>query len=238
MTEQWTEYPGLKCVVLCAGQGRRLHPYTNDIPKGLHQVNGRPILHYVVDYWRRYTQDFIFVVHYKKQDVIDFVRTLPINAVCVEQQELRGIANALTYARPSVEDRFILVLGDCMCDGTFLFPDNMQQGVAIWETEDLDAIRRSYSVEVGEKGLVSQVVEKPKTLPNKWCGLGYYFFDQRVFDYIQQTPPSKLRGEVEITDVIQKMVAGSESIAAIVYQGHYINITFPDDLHQAEAIFR
>jgi glucose-1-phosphate thymidylyltransferase len=243
MTKQWLRYPNLKCVMLCAGRGRRLLSYADgipndDMPKVLHLVNGEPILHYVVDYWRQYTRDFVFVVHYKKQDVIDFVRGLPVSSVCVEQRELRGIANALTYAAPHVGERFILVLGDCVCDGLFSFPEGMQQGVGIWETEDSGAIKRSYSVEIdSDTALVRKVVEKPKFLPNKWCGLGYYFFDRRVFHYIQRTPPSSLRGEVEITNVIQSMIDGGERISAVPYQGNYINITFPEDIHRAKAIF-
>jgi dTDP-glucose pyrophosphorylase len=84
---------------------------------------------------------------------------------------------------------------------------------------------------------VLRVVEKPKVLPNHWCGLGYYFFDRRVFEYIRRTPPSALRGEIEITDVIQKMVDGGEPISPVPYRGHYINITFPEDIQRAASVF-
>jgi dTDP-glucose pyrophosphorylase len=238
MSEQWIATPDLKCIVLSAGRGRRLNADSDDPPKVLHRVKGRPILEHVVNYWKRYTQDFIFVVHYKKEDVIDLIQRLPVRSNWVEQKELRGIADALTYAAPYVSERLILVLGDCLCDGQFLLPEEMRQGIAIWETEDADAIRRSYSVEINsETGLVERVVEKPKTLPNKWCGLGYYFFDRRVFRYIQQTPPSALRSEIEITDVIQNMIVHGEPVTPVLYQGNYMNITFREDVQKTETTF-
>jgi len=237
MAQEWIDDPKLKCVVLCAGRGQRLGAQANDLPKVLSAVEDRPILGYVVDYWRRYTQDFVFVVHYKKEEVIDFVRRLPVTTAWVEQPELRGIANALTYAAPLIENKFILVLGDCMCDGEFQFPDQMQQGIGIWETDELDAIRRSYSVEFDDQHKVYRVIEKPKVLPNRWCGLGFYFFDRRIFDYIRRTPTSALRGEIEITDVIQKMVDGGEPIAAVPFRGNYLNVTFPEDILRAASLF-
>lgn len=235
MSEQWTKSPHLKCVVLCAGEGRRLHPSTSNIPKVLCPVSGIPVLRYVIEFWRGYTEDFVFVIHHRKEDVIEFVRQLPVNSICVEQKELRGIADAVAIVAPYVEDRFILVLGDCICDGEFLFPDDMVQGIGAWETEDSNAIKRSYSVELNDDGIVRKVVEKPVFLPNKWCGLGYYFFDKRVFQYIAKTQASPLRGEIEITDVVQNMINGGERISAIAYQGSYINVTFLEDLQKAEA---
>lgn len=235
--KKWIDDPNLKCVILCAGRGQRLSASANDLPKVLSTVNGRAILDYVVNYWRRFTQDFIFVVHYKKEKVIDFVRRLPVNTAWVEQPELRGIANALTYAAPLVQEKFILVLGDCMCAGDFAFPDEMQQGIGIWETDEPDVIRRSYSVEFDDRLKVYRVVEKPHVLPNHWCGLGYYFFDRRVFDYVHRTPPSALRGEIEITDVIQNMIDGNEPITAVPFCGNYLNVTFPEDLQRAAQIF-
>lgn len=236
MNKNWNKCSNLKCVVLCAGEGRRLRPHTATTPKVLEQVGKYPVLRYVVDYWRRFTQDFIFVVHYKKEEVVKFVQTLPVNHICVEQKELRGIADALSYAQPYATDKLVLALGDCICDGEFLLPNNMEQGVAIWETEDCDAIRRSYSVEIDRNGLVVKVVEKPDFLPNKWCGLGYYFLDRRVFDYIKATKPSALRGEVEITDVIQNMINSGEKISGVTYKGNYMNITYPKDLQLPYAI--
>jgi dTDP-glucose pyrophosphorylase len=234
-TEPWFSTGEISCVVLAAGEGKRLYPHTLSSPKVLLSVGGRPLLAHVVDYWSRFTENFIFVLHYKGDLVEDFVRQLSVRSVCVEQKELKGIANAVECASPYVSERFILVLGDCFADGQFYFPKEMVQGIGVWQTNDKDAIRHSYSVE-HEQGMVYRVVEKPKTLPNDLCGLGFYFFDRRVFEYIKWTPPSPLRAEVEITDVIQQMIDGGEQIAAVPYKGSYVNITVPADIRRVEKI--
>lgn len=224
-----------KCVILCAGEGKRLYPFLDDKPKAMVEVNNRPLISYVIDYWKNFTDKFIFVVKYKKEQIIDFVKTVPIKAEFVEQKELRGIAHALFYAEKSIVDNFIVVLGDCICHGNFSFPENMNQGIGIWQTDNTDDIKRSYSVEISNN-FISKVVEKPKVFPNNLCGMGFYFFDRKVFDYIKVTPPSPLRNEIEITDVIQKMVNAGEKISPVCFNGDYLNITYPEDLKRAEKL--
>ena len=43
-----------EAILLCDGKGKRLYPFTNKIPKPLLKINGRPILHYVIEHLNRY----------------------------------------------------------------------------------------------------------------------------------------------------------------------------------------
>lgn len=221
--------------MLCAGEGRRILPNSSEKPKVMIEIRNKPLLGYVVDYWGKYTQDFVFVVGYNKEQVIEFASQLPINSQFVEQKELKGIAQAIMCARELVSDRFIVVLGDCLCQGSFDFAPNMEQGVGIWETDNIEAIKQSYSVDIKDD-LVCHVKEKPKQVSNNLCGMGFYFFNKRVFDYIKLTTLSPLRGEVEITDTIQNMIDNREKITPVYFQGNYLNVTYPEDLGKAERL--
>lgn len=229
MNSSWLNDKDLKCVVLCAGKGTRIMPYSEDVPKVMLELDDRPIISYVIDYWKQFTNDFIFVVGFKKEQVIDYVKKLPINSTFVEQKELRGIADAVNHVKNNVTGNFILVLGDCLCDGTFTFPERMELGVGVWETNKFEDIKLSYSIEITDD-IIKKVVEKPKEVPNNLCGMGFYFFNPKVFDYIEITPPSELRNEIEITDVIQNMISGGEKVKPIFFKGNYLNVTFPEDL--------
>ena len=224
-----------KCVVLCAGKGNRLLPFSLERPKAMLEIKEKPILGYVIDYWRRYTDSFIFVVRYKKEEIIEYLKKLPINAGFVQQQEPRGIADAVSCVEGEVSDKFIVVLGDCICRGDFSFPDNMEQGVGIWRTDDPEDIKQSFSVEIKNE-IICKVEEKPQIISNDLCGMGFYFFNNKVFRYIKLTAPSRLRNEVEITDVIQKMIDAGEKISPVFFSGDYLNITYADDLQRAERI--
>lgn len=56
----------LKCVILAAGEGNRLRPETNDRMKALVEVNGRPLLYYLVKNSVEYgIRDFVIVGGYR-----------------------------------------------------------------------------------------------------------------------------------------------------------------------------
>ncbi|MCM8772871.1 MAG: sugar phosphate nucleotidyltransferase [Candidatus Omnitrophica bacterium] len=224
----------LKCVVLCAGKGLRLNE--PDLPKSMILIKNKPILYYIIDYWKNITDKFIFVVGYKKEKIIEYVKTLNIKSEFVEQKELKGIGHAVSLVEDYVNKKFIVVLGDCLCKGNFIFPKNMKQGIGVWKTDNPEDIKKSYSVEIKNKKVI-KVVEKPKHIVNNLCGMGFYFFDRVVFDYIKITPPSPLRNEIEITDVIQKMIDGGEFISPVIFEGFYININFREDIDICEKYF-
>jgi len=235
--EYWQDNKGLKCVVLCAGRGRRIRPASAVKPKVMQTVKHKPILGYVVDYWQRYTQDFIFVVHYKKEHIISYANSLSVKVQFVEQKELKGIADAVMCVRELVADNFIVALGDCLCRGEFDFPPATQQGVGVWQADNVEDIKRSYSIEI-KNSLVSRVVEKPQQVTNNLCGMGFYFFNRRIFNYIEQMKASPLRGEIEITDTIQHMIDGGEEISPVLFNGDYLNVTYPEDIVKAERLFQ
>lgn len=236
MNKFWFNYQELSCVVLCAGKGSRLLSSRGE-PKAMVKINNKPILGYIIDYWKHFTDDFIFVVGYKKEEIIKFAKAQSINSRFVEQRIPKGIGDALMQARELIRERFIVILGDCICKGRFIFPRNMQQGIGVCKTENIEDIKHSYSVEI-KNNYVYRVEEKPERIINELCGIGFYFFDSRIFGYIKNTKPSKLRNEVEITDVIQNMIDAKELIHPIFFEGDYINVTYPEDLYRAINIIK
>lgn len=233
---KWFEANNLKCVILAAGKGSRLLTLTENNPKPMVNVAEKPILDHVINYWKQYTNDFVFVVNYRKDKIIDYVKKFKgIKYQFVVQEELRGIAHALLAVEKVASDKFIVVLGDCICKGEFNFSSDIEQGVGVWETNNIKDIKNSYAVKVASN-LVHGVKEKPKKVYNNLCGLGFYFFDKRIFNYIRKTPPSKLRGEIELTDVIHNMIKGKEKISPILFKGDYVNINTEDELNRAKEI--
>ncbi|MFQ5406749.1 MAG: NDP-sugar synthase [Candidatus Micrarchaeia archaeon] len=234
MKEIWSNVRPV-CVVLCAGRGTRFGEEFEETPKVLVEVNGKPLLWHVVEYWKNYCDKFVFIVGFQKQKVVDFAKTLGVQCSFIEQTKLNGIAKAVELARPLVGDKFAVVLGDCLCKGDFDFPKEMDQAVGVWRTQNTEDITRSYAVELDGLRLM-RVVEKPKQLLNDFCGMGFYFFDKKVFDYIAKTPPSNLRNEVEITDVIGRLIESGQSVGAAVFKGEYLNLTYKEDLPRAEKL--
>ncbi len=227
----------LKCVILCAGNGERILPFSSEKTKVMIKINEKPILGYVIDYWKEYTKDFVFVVGYKKDQIINYVKKLPINAEFIEQKKLNGIADALLHVQNNVPERFIVALGDCLYYGEFKTPNNPEQCVGVYKTNNVEEIKLNYSIEINKDNYISKVIEKPNNIVNNLCGMGVYIFKRSVFDYITRTKPSDLRNEIEITDVIQTMIDAGEKITPAFLNGRYLNVTYPEDLQKAEHLF-
>ena len=229
---RWNESP-LKCVVMCGGRSSRFA--RGSTHKSMAAVGGVPLLRYVVDYWRAYTEDFIFVVKNGKADVMEYVATLPITAEFVEPTELRGIADGLTYVEPLIDGPFIMVLGDCFCSGRFDLSAPFEFGIGVLDDVPLEVIRRNYAVTLDERR-VTGLEEKPLEPPNALCGLGFYFFQPAVFDYVRMTAPSSRSGEIEITDVLQTMVDQGVDLRAVMLDGAYVNVNKAEDLEYIDAL--
>jgi dTDP-glucose pyrophosphorylase len=105
----------MKAVVLAAGEGTRLRPLTEDKPKGMVEVDGKPILTHCFEQLATLGADeLIVVVGYRKQDIIehygDEFQNIPITYT--HQREQKGLAHGLLTAEDHIDDDFMLMLGD------------------------------------------------------------------------------------------------------------------------------
>jgi len=228
---------GIKCVIICGGLGTRLFPFTVNKQKTMIEIKQKPLLGAVIEFWQPFCEEFIFVTGFKSQEVIDYIASIPIKKVILEDNEMKGIANALLQTEKWITDKCIVILGDCLISGQIDIPPDMDKGIGIYETTNEQDIKRAYSVKLNENNLVGFVEEKPQKIINSYCGTGFYFLDKSLFDYIRNTSISARTGKIEITDVIQTMINAGEKISPVMIKGNYLNVTFPEDLQRAESYF-
>lgn len=237
MATSMNGWEGVIGIVLAAGRSIRMNPV--DVPKGLLRVGGKYVLAHITDYWMRYCNRFLVVVSPEARPLYELaLQNVAASIELVEQPKPMGIADALSFTESRIDGRFIAILGDCLCNGNFLIPPEMANGFGILSVMGgSQVIERSYTLHYGKERM-NGLVEKPKAMQiaKKYCGLGYYFFSPSVFNYIRKTPPSALRSEVEITDVIDGMIKAGESVSPVLFKGRYINLTYPEDIKVAEQI--
>jgi bifunctional UDP-N-acetylglucosamine pyrophosphorylase/glucosamine-1-phosphate N-acetyltransferase len=216
---------------MCGGRGSRFAAQGRH--KSMTMVAGEPLLGHVVDYWRAFTDNFVFVVKNGRESVVDFASGLPIRAQFVEPDRLAGIADGLAHVEPHVDGPFIVVLGDCFCAGRFDAVAPFRYGIGVQRNARPEHIRRNYAVSV-DGGRVTGVQEKPQDLVNDLCGMGFYFLQPDVFRHIRATRASERTGELEITDVVQTIVDAGEDLRALMFDGCYVNANSPEHLAEIE----
>lgn len=234
-------------VILAAGRGVRAYPTTKYIPKVLIEISGKTLLERNIEILRDQLgiRDVIIVIGYLGHKITKYLsyKDLGVRVSFVVQPEQNGIGNALLAVEKHVRGRrFVVILGDELYIGSnhsklLDFYDNDASATLTFRHENNKSkISRNFIGNI-ENGTVCSLIEKPETPDTKLMGLGTYLLTNKVFDYIRSTPPSKLRGEVEITDVLSNM-AQNEKVVACTLDGEYINMTSTDDINMANYILR
>lgn len=156
------------------------------------------------------------------------------------QEDPRGIAHALQICRPVAEEQFVVLLADTYLQVDSLRPaiERLHRGdvaavLSVRTEHDEAVIRKECSILLDDGGFVLDIVEKPRRILSNVKPCGIYFFTREVFRAIQRTPPSSLRGEVELTDAIGVLARGQQRVATEHIIEYDINITCPEDFLKA-----
>ena len=108
----------MKAVILAAGEGKRLRPFTETMPKVMLPVANKPILEYIVDAVKNCGIDeIIIVVGYKKEVIMEYFKNYKdCKITYVTQENHLGTAHALLQAKHKLDDTFIVLSGDNIID--------------------------------------------------------------------------------------------------------------------------
>lgn len=231
----------MQAVVLAAGKGTRLRPLTDDKPKAMVEVNGKPLLGHVFDRLVELDADeLIVVVGYLKENIIrhfgDEYRDTPITYA--HQREQKGLAHALLTVEEHINDDFMLMLGDNIFAANLEDVINRQQehrtdaAFLVEEVPFEDASR--YGVcDTNEYGEIVNVIEKPEDPPSNLVMTGFYTFTPAIFHACHLTQPSN-RGEYELSEAIDLLIESGRTIDAIRMDGWRIDVGYPEDREEAE----
>jgi glucose-1-phosphate thymidylyltransferase len=146
-----------------------------------------------------------------------------------------GIGHAVSLARDFVgNEPFLAYLGDN------LFEDGLDEFVRDFDPDSRDAallLKRvpdpqQFGVAQVEGDRVTAVFEKPKQPPSDLAIVGVYAFKPSVFTAIASLEPS-WRGEIEITDAIQRLVSEGQRVAWTEVQGLWEDTGEPSALLRA-----
>jgi UDP-N-acetylglucosamine diphosphorylase/glucosamine-1-phosphate N-acetyltransferase len=197
----------MECVVLAAGEGKRMRPLTAKRPKVMLPLANRPMMEHLVLAAREAgITDFIFVVGYGEREIRRYFGDgsgLGIHIRYAPQRQQRGTADALRSARDLVTGPFLLLNGDMILNASDIA--NLCTCRAPCMSTSTTDHPQDYGVVVVENGLVTTLEEKSKQLRSNQINAGAYFFSPDIFDYVDRVQTSS-RGELELTDALLEYI--------------------------------
>jgi dTDP-glucose pyrophosphorylase len=234
-------------VILAAGRGSRIQPFSTRYPKPILPVCNKPIIEHQIGHMVALgIKEVIIVVGhlgYEIARVLGDGHQLGVKIQYAEQKEILGIAHAVAGLESLISKPFMLFLGDIFFDTldlALMVKDLRERElaavIAVKEESDRRAIQRNFAVLLNEENLVKRVIEKPRYTNNRLKGCGLYLFDLPIFDAIRRTPRTAMRDEYEITDSIQILIEDGYRVSAAAVISDDINLTFPQDLLECNLV--
>ena len=191
----------MNCVILAAGEGKRMHPLTFTRPKIMLPIAGKPIVEWnLLNAREAGFKEFIFVVGYKSEMVRSYFgdgKKWKVHITYINQGQALGTAHAIGMVEPFV-DNCVVVCGD-----TIFGKEDIQhimrrkRSIGLVEVDN----PRSYGIVETKGKHVLKIYEKLEQPFSNIINAGIYHFTHTIFNSIKKTKKSA-RGEYEITDSI------------------------------------
>ena len=199
-----------KGIILAAGKGTRLFPTTEATPKPLLPLYDKPLLYYALsNLMSAGIKEVLFIS--RKQDVQIFKKLfgtgnqLGMRFKYTFQTKPKGIPDAINVANKFIAKQpFVLALADNLFIGES-FQKTLRQVQSIKSGAAVLAVKTKYPsksavIDLGKKGKIKSIIEKPKKPKSNLTIPGLYFYDSESKTVVRKLKPSK-RGELEIVDV-------------------------------------
>lgn len=232
-------YNIMKLIVLAAGKGTRFLPITEETPKALIPILGKPLVEYNLDLCVPHISGIIFVIN----DILGFkiiehfgnsYKGIPISYVTQSHNHPKGTFSALLCASPFIDtDKFVV----CNCDDLYI-------------EEDINNAFKSNEVGIGltnsfmpylyngidtKDGYVKEFRRHEKTdslVEDKFFN-GFYILSREIFSF---NPVYILNGEVGLPHTLFANL-DKLPLKEFPFQ-EWVAVDCPDNISRAESFIK
>ncbi len=221
----------MSAVIMAGGYGRRLLPLTEDCPKPMLPVGGRPLLEITLERLRRSgIRSVNITTHYLARQISDHFgdgSRFGMDIRYVEESRPLGTAGALALLDRCTEP-LLVINGDVVTDLDF---GAMRRFHAEHEAAATIAVAQhqfqiSYGVVEHDGPYARRVVEKP--VMRHLVNAGIYLIEPDAQAYV---PRDAL---FNMTDLIDRMIEAGERVVVFPVREYWIDVGQPGDYHRVQ----
>jgi len=220
----------MKGIILAGGYGTRLYPLTKVLCKQLLPVFDKPMIYYPLSTLMLCQIKEVLIISTPHdielfKELFGIGDKLGMKFSYAVQKKPNGIAEAFKIGEDFIKnDNIALILGDNIFYG-HSFNQILLKNKKMIETSGGSVIfgyyvkdPSSYGViEFDKNGRIEKIIEKPKKTVSNFAVPGLYFFDNQAVKIAKNLKPSP-RGELEITDIINKYINNKKLNVEILHR--------------------
>jgi NDP-sugar pyrophosphorylase family protein len=237
----------MKAMILAAGLGTRLKPYTDDKPKALVQVGGKTLLEHTIDKLvSEGFSDIVVNVHHFAPLVINFLRTRKFEAnifISDESDRLLDTGGGIIKAKDHLDgdEPFLVhnvdIVTDISLSGLFAahtqYPSLATLAVSRRDSSRVFLFDERMRLSGWRNMLTGRSIipNKQSTVLNAYAFAGIHVISPAIFNLLTATGP------FSIVDAYLSLCE-AQTIKGIDFTGHFIlDVGKPDSLNEAENFF-
>ncbi|MCL5073936.1 MAG: sugar phosphate nucleotidyltransferase [Actinobacteria bacterium] len=227
-----TNNKNLTVIVLAAGKGKRMK---SDIPKVLHNICRKPIIHYILTSALKLNPKNLFVIiGHKAEKVQKFLSSNFPMAIPVIQKNQLGTAHAVSMLKNRIGelgDICLVIPGDTplISDSTLkkVVKAMKQSGnTAVILTAMVDDPNGYGRIIKDSKNNILKIVEESDASESekKISEINssiYCFKTKSLFDYLENIDSKNSQNEFYLTDIIENFVDAKQKVSCVVVQDNF-----------------
>lgn len=230
-----------KALIPAAGRGLRSYPKSKHLPKGMFEIENRPILENTISVLRDQMKirDITMIVGHQKEKIISHFKDGAKWDVTVHYIECPdpdcGLAQGVLTAEEAMREPFVCILGDEYYSDSnhhelTTFPDDAFAVCAIKSSNDIKEIRKNYTIEM-ENNRITKIVEKPTAIHQWYLGCGTYLLRPDIFEWIRQA-------NTNFMETLDYAIKHNRIVKPFFLKGNYFNINSIEDINQCNYVIR
>jgi dTDP-glucose pyrophosphorylase len=215
-----------KIIIMAGGKGERLKPLTNEIPKPMVKINGKPILEKIIlNCQNSGFENFFLSVNYFKKQIKDYFgngKNLNIKIDYLEEKKPLGTVGSVSIIKNTIlkkKEPFIVINGDIVAnfDLKEILDFHNSKKASLTIVSRIYQIQNQYGIiKTNKLNKVNSINEKP--IYNSEILAGIYIIDHKLISLI---PTNK---KFDMTDLINTILKKKKNIFSYKIDNYWYEI--------------
>ena len=223
----------LPVVLMAGGLGTRLRPLTEDTPKPLLPVGGKPILERTIEHLRASgISEFVITTRYLAEQIEEYCGDggqWDVGIDYLRERERLGTAGALRLLKGKIDRPFLVMNGDLLTNFSVrsMLDFHREQSAAMTVGVRHYSFKVPYGVARVDGVYVQELVEKPTY--DFFVNAGIYLLEPWVIEHIPEGT------YFDITELIEILLEQEHLVGSFPIFETWMDIGRPEDLERANA---